>query len=539
MLKHLIIQDFAIIKNCEVSFEEGLNIITGETGAGKSIVISAMSLALGSRADSSTIRTGSSKAIVQLLGQLNGEDISIYREITQTGKNLCKLNGEIVTLATLNKTVSQLADIHGQYDNQSLLNPEYHIELVDKYKNDEIQPLLLKVASVYEEFSEVKAKLIKLLNTERDNSRKKDFLKFELDEISKTNLVIGEDEDLESKIKFQKNGEKIFSATHTAYEALVESEYSVLNGLISIQNALKNITSYSSEIESIFNNINEAYYNLEDVSSLLHNLREQTDFNPLELDENILRLSQIDNLKKKYGETIADVLSYKESLSIKLNQIENFSEEKKSLETKLLAIKDVLWAECKNLTAKRMEVSRELETLIENELKELNFKNAKIKINITPLKQPTPLGMDNVEILISTNKGEDLKPLYKVASGGEMSRIMLAFKNVISSYDLIPTLIFDEVDSGISGITASIVGQKLKKIASQHQIICITHLPQIAALGDYNYKIEKHVDDESTFTNITQLSEDEKVLEIARLLGGATITENTIINAKELISGHN
>lgn len=538
MLKHLAIRDFAIIKDCEVSFNSGLNIITGETGAGKSIVIEAMSLALGSRADSSTVRTGASKATVQLLAELDGEEITVLREISQSGKNLCKLNGELVTLAALNSAVFRLADIHGQYDNQSLLNPEYHIELIDKYKSDEIKPLLNTVAQLYEEFSNTKSKLIRLLNNERENARKKDFWIFEAEEIDKANLSPGEDEELTDRINFQKNGEKIFSACNSSYEAMSESEFSVLGGLTYIENSLRSVSDCSSQLQDAFNKINEAYYILEDVSSTLRELRERTDFDPMELDSNILRLAQIDNLKKKYGGSIEDILLYRDSLRKNIAETENFGEDKKILEAELLHLKDLLWSECEKLTQKRIEIAQELELLIEKELGELNFKNADIKIEITPIKSPTPTGMDNVEILISTNKGESLKPLYKVASGGEMSRIMLAFKNVISSYDLIPTLIFDEVDSGISGITASIVGKKLKKISKQHQIICITHLPQIAAMGDYNYKIEKHVEDDSTFTDIILLSEDEKVIEIARLLGGTTVTDNTVLSAKELISNN-
>ena len=536
MINHISIKNFAIIENTEVSFFEGLNIITGETGAGKSIVIEAISLALGSRADSSYVRTGTDKATIQLVATLDGEDIVITREISATGKNLCKLNGEIVTLAQINKVASKLADIHGQYDNQSLLNPEYHIELLDAYKNDITLPLKEEVSNVFAEFSACKNKLSKLLSTEKENARQLDFYKFEAEEIEKANLIVGEDKELEERISVLQNSEKIYDNLAKSYSSMYEESPSVMDGLNFAVKSIDEISEYSSELASLSEEFTDTYYRLEEICRNLRSLKDSVVFSPDELDEAIARLNLIDGLKKKYGDSIEEILEYQAKLQEKLSIIENFDEEKISLMRKLKELKDKLTEVCTRLSEQRKANALELEQSIQKELHDLNFKDSIVKIDIQPLSEPTENGIDKVEILITTNKGEPLKPLYKVASGGEMSRIMLAFKNIISSYDIIPTLIFDEIDNGISGITASIVGKKLKEIAGARQILCITHLPQIAACGEHNYRIFKESDESKTFTTVEELNDNQTIDEIARLLGGATITDVTLASARELIA---
>lgn len=536
MINHISIKNFAIIENTEVDFFEGLNIITGETGAGKSIVIEAISLALGSRADSSYVRTGSNKAIIQLAATLDDEDIVITREISSAGKNLCKLNGEIVTLAQLNQVASRLADIHGQYDNQSLLNPDYHIVLLDAYRNDIVQPLKSKVAALYEEFSACRNKLHKLLSTEKENARKLDFYKFEAEEIEKANLIIGEDSELQEKIAILQNSEKIFDNLNRSYAALYDESPSVMDGLNFAVKSIDEVSQYSSDLYALSEEFSDTYYKLEEMCRNLRNLKDSVVFSPSELDEAIARLNVIDGLKKKYGDTIEEILEYQDKLAANLSAIENFDEQKLALMKQLKELKNQLTESCRLLTKQRKTNALELAKAIEKELHDLNFKDSIVKIDIQPLSEPSENGMDKVEILITTNKGEPLKPLYKVASGGEMSRIMLAFKNIISSYDSIPTLIFDEIDNGISGITASIVGKKLKEIAGARQILCITHLPQIAACGQHNYRIHKETDECKTFTTVDMLDERSTVDEIARLLGGSMITDVTLESARELIA---
>ena len=537
MINHISIKNFAIIENTEVDFENGLNIITGETGSGKSIVIEAISLALGSRADTSAIRTGTDKAVVQLLGTLDGEEIVITREVSSSGKNLCKLNGEIVTLAQLNKVCTRLADIHGQYDNQSLLNPDYHQVLLDTYKTDLISPAKEQVACIYERFSKCRSELASLLSLEKENARKKDFYQYEVAEIDKADLIPGEDDELTDRISLLQNSEKIFANIEKSYAVMAGEAPSVLDGMGSAVRAVEEISVFSKDLEALSQEFSDIYYRLQDLCSELRSVKDGITFSPSELDSAIARMDLIDNLKKKYGNTISEILEYRDNIASQLSLIENFDDVKLKLEKELIVLKKELISACAVLTSVRREVAAELESKIQKELVDLNFHDARISISIEPLSVPTAEGLDKVEILISTNKGEPLKPLYKIASGGEMSRIMLAFKNIISSYDMIPTLIFDEIDNGISGITASIVGRKLKEISREHQILCITHLPQIAACGNYNYRIYKESDDEKTFTTVEKLTDEEKVSEIARLLGGTNITETTLQSARELIAG--
>lgn len=535
MIEHISIKNFATIESTEIDFKDGLNIITGETGSGKSIVIEAVSLALGSRADSSYVRTGADKAVIQLSAMLNDEEMVLTREISAAGKNLCRINGEIVTLSQLNAMASKLADIHGQYDNQSLLNPDYHIILLDSYKHDHTDKLREDTAEKYTSYIKARKELAHLLSVEKENARKLDFYKFEKAEIEKAHLLPGEDESLQERISLLQNSEKIYENINKAYQVMYEETPSVMEGLnISIK-SIEEISSCSSKISALSEEFNDVYYRLEDICHQLGDLRESITFSPGELDEAILRMDLIENLKKKYGSSIEEILEYQEKLQKQLSIAENMDDEKHRLMLSLKESKQQLIQSCSLLSEKRKEKALELEAAIQTELIDLNFKDAQVKISVEQLSEPTESGMDKVEIFITTNRGESLKPLAKIVSGGEMSRIMLAFKNIISSYDMIPTLIFDEIDNGISGITASIVGRKLREISKNHQIICITHLPQIAACGDNNFKIYKDSDDTSTFTHVESLSNQQKVEEIARLLGGTSITQSTINTAKELI----
>ncbi|MEY8365622.1 DNA repair protein RecN [Anaerovoracaceae bacterium 41-7] len=535
MINHISIQNFAIIENTEIDFEEGLNIITGETGSGKSIVIEAISLALGSRADSAFVRHGAQKAVVQLAGELYGEDIVITREVSAAGKNLCKLNGQLVTLGELSETCRRLADIHGQYDNQSLLNPDNHIKLVDSFHGEQITPIKEAYQVAYASYQDTKSRLTKLLSAEQDNLKKLDFYRFEQSEIENAHLTPGEDESLSERISILQNSEKIFDAIETAYGLLSDGDRDVLSSMGTGLHALQSISEYSKEIQTLTEEFADIYYRLEDLSSELRRIRDDVTFSPEELDDSITRISQIDGLKKKYGSTIEEILTYYDTISEELNQIENFDDVKAQLQAEADAAYKALSEKAAQLTEVRKASAKELETAIESELHDLNFGSAKLSIDFQCSETFGPDGNDDVEFLISTNKGEPLKPLVKIASGGEISRIMLAIKNITGTYDNIPTMIFDEIDAGISGITASIVGRKLHQIAKNHQIICITHLPQIAASGDTHYRIYKEETDSNTFTTVEKLSDTETIDEIARLLGGENITETTRKSAVELM----
>ncbi|MEG0829049.1 MAG: DNA repair protein RecN [Anaerovoracaceae bacterium] len=536
MISHISIKDFAIIQNVELDFYEGLNVITGETGAGKSIVIQAISLALGSRADTAFVRSGAKKAVIQLVGTHNEQEYVITREVSSSGKNLCKMNGEIVTLAHLNTICKKLADIHGQYDHQSLLNPDYHIQLVDLYQKDTISPIKEKVSNIYLQYKDISAKLANIISDAAENQKQKEFMKFQLLDITNANLIVGEDDLLAEKISVLQNSEKIYANLANAYELSSGDTYPTLVGMKKSLDLVEEVSNYSKNFSDIHQQLSEIYYTYEDLVSQIRQARDEISFSPEELNQSIDRMEVIDSLKRKHGGSLETIIAYSQELEQKLNAVENIDQIKEDLiKLKENCEKDLKSASME-LTGLRKESALKLEKKVLEELTQLNFQHAQLSIKIDQQKEYSQRGMDTVEFMISANKGENLKPLSKIASGGEMSRIMLAFKKIIGDYDEIPTMIFDEIDSGISGITASIVGKKLLQIAQNHQIICITHLPQIAAFGQHNYKIEKEIHDEMTFTTVTEINEDEKVEEIGRLLGGLNITSTTLQSAKELIN---
>lgn len=536
MIRHISIRNFAIIEKADIDFHNGLNIITGETGAGKSIMIEAVSLALGSRADTAFVRSGKNKAVIQMIADYRDQEYIITREISAAGKNLCKINDEIVTLAALNELCRKLADIHGQYDHQSLLNPEYHIKLVDLYKKETIEPAKEKVSLLYSQYAGLKAKLRKLAEQAGKNRREKDFMEYEFRELENANLRIGEDTELEEEIELLQNSEMIYENLSKAYMISSEDEYSALTALKTASDLIGETSSYSGELEELSKRISELYYEFEDCCSSIRECRDKAVFSPEALDSAIARIEIINKLKNKYGKSVEELLKYKDELDEKLSVIEDSDNIQAKLEKELLKCEQALSIACGRLSEARKQSAAELEKKITAELNQLNFSNALLSIDFRCSEVFSETGCDIVEFMISTNKGEPLKPLVKIASGGEMSRIMLAFKKIIGDYDEIPTMIFDEIDSGISGIAASVVGRKLTEIAQTHQIICITHLPQIAAFGNHNYKIEKNSDESMTFTTILPLSENEKIREIARLLGGVNITETTVKSAEELIN---
>ncbi len=531
MITHLSIRNFAIIEDVSVDFDDGLNIITGETGAGKSIVIEAVSLALGARADTTYIRTGCDKATVQLVAELDGEEYIISRELSASGRNICRINAEIVPLSEVSSLCSKIADIHGQYDHQSLLDPSNHIRLIDNYREAEILPLKKEVSESYSEYSKISRELNDLISNEEERRRKKDFMAFELDEITKADLKSGEDEELAERISILENSEKIYENLEKSYMISSEDALSSLNGLLS---SIESISSFSDTYKAFGEQISEYYYGLQDLTTEIRREKDSLTFSPEELNECISRLDVLENLKRKYGKDIEGLLSYADELAAEIGKAENSDAMKDKLQKDLEEAEKKLVSASEKLSSFRRETASVLEKRIIDELNSLNFAEARLS-TVFRKTEYTASGIDDVEFLISTNRGEDLKPLAKVASGGEMSRIMLAIKAITAEYDDIPTMIFDEIDAGISGVTASVVARKLKAISHNRQIICITHLPQIAAAGKYNYMIEKSVKEDSTFTDIRKLDYSGKIEEIARLLGGDNITPTTLRSAKELI----
>lgn len=559
MLNRLSIQDFAIIETLSLDFHQGFHIVTGETGAGKSILIEAISLALGSRADTTLIRSGCAKATVELsvsvedamIDQMLIENdlepeaiLHIFREIQAGGKSLCRINGSPVSVTFLNRLCKRIADIHGQYDHQSLLDPDNHIHLVDDYDKMSIAPSKDAVASRYRQLSATKRLIAELKDGAAARERMLDFKRFELDEIEKAQIQPEEDLQLEQRLQILKNLELISQSLSEAYRLIYEDSDAAIDRLRKSSKRMEEIAPYSDEYAILRTSLDECYYRLEDMQNELRNMRDAIDSSSETMDPIIERLDLLDKLKRKHGGSLEKVLQYRDSLRIDLQDIERKDLALIDLESELTEHADALKQSCDLLTAARKQAATRLEKEIERELKELNFKDAAFTIAFhEPSEGSGPIysedGADRIEFLLVTNLGESPKPLARIASGGEISRIMLAIKTILGDYDRIPTLIFDEIDSGISGITASIVGKKLKGIAEKHQVICITHLPQIAAYSDRHYQIYKEANNDRVTTKISLLDPAAKRVEIARLLGGMTITETTLRNAEELIAQSN
>ena len=549
MISHISIKDFAIIRDLELDLHPGLNVITGETGAGKSIIIEAISMALGSRADTDYIRTGAEKASITLTADMEGLDVQeilddagvpaddplvLRREISAGKKSLCRVNGTIVPLSFLGKLCRRVADIHGQYDTQTLLNPEGHVDVLDLYGDDELRNVSHMVSGFYTDLTHTKAALDSLRRKLADSERQKDLMRYELQEIEDSCLQEGEDGTLEEEIRLMQNSEDIYQKLSQVYDAVYDSDDSASGRLGACLSALESISSYSKDLADAAQQFSDAYYALDDLGRDLRRLRDGVSFSPEELNEKMERLDLIDRLKRKYGGSLEAVFAYRDKAQRELQTIENADAELEDLESKKKLYQEQYETAAARLSVLRKRTAKTLEQEVDRELADLNFADAALSVSIEDAPAGEK-GSDRVEFLIRTNKGEAFKPLAKIASGGELSRIMLAMKRIIGDLDRIPTMIFDEIDAGISGATAGVVGEKLRSISEDHQIVCITHLPQIAALGDHHYRIEKTSDGISTYPPVGPLSGDERGEELARLLSGTTVTDSARQQAKELL----
>ncbi|MDR1778822.1 MAG: DNA repair protein RecN [Clostridiales Family XIII bacterium] len=539
MISHIRIQDFAIIQEIDAEFHDGLSVITGETGAGKSIIIEAVSLALGGRADRQFVRTGKEKARIQVVA--DQPETVISREISAAGKSLCLIDGQIVPLKDLETATRRLADIHGQYDQQNLLYPERHIEIIDAFGAKHIEPAKTRVAEKYAAYETVKKQLAQLKADANASEREKDFLRFEIREIDAAKADAGEYEELTEQVKIQQHSEQIFRALSEATGALSDGERPAVEALAEARGSLSAVAGISRELAALHEELGNLYYALEEQASAIRRMLEGVDFSPRSLDENIARLDLLDRLTAKYGAKgdIDAMLKHRDAAAEKLSRIEFSAEEMEKLAGDLARRTEELAAESAILSKLRRKAGEALVSAITAELTQLNFSDAKLDILFTGEPDDpacfTESGTDKAEFLISANKGQPMLPIARSASGGELSRIMLAFKAVIAEFDRTPTLIFDEIDTGISGVTASVVGEKLLQMAAHRQIICITHLPQIAALAAHHYRIEKSSDEAATYTTLREIQGEERVQDIARLLGGKNITQATLQTARELL----
>ena len=555
MLLELHIENFLLIVEEKVSFLPGFNVLSGETGAGKSIIIDALSLALGSKSNKNFVRRGKDKADIQatflieendrIKGMLtehgiNTEDdlLILNREIFGTGKSISRINGRIIPLSFIKQIGNQLLDIHGQHEHQSLLYSENHLNMLDLYGSKDIERALKDVAVKFDRLSEIKSMLNSLDVDFKERERKIDLLKFQINEIEAAKLQDNEDEEVTRNFELLKNSKDIYGIVYESQKALTsdyEDNPSILNLISDVNTKLNEVSKYDKKLEVFAQELNEVYFRLEDISTELRHYGEGLTFHEQLLVEYEDRLDIINNLKRKYGNNIIDINDYCESLKKQLNDLENSAQRIEDLQKEYSEIEEQYLVNAEKLSEARGIKALELQKLLMDELKDLNFNNAEFKIQFAKSSSYHKNGIDDIEFLISTNPGELLKPLAKIASGGEISRIMLAIKRILADLDAIPTLIFDEIDTGISGLTANIVGEKIAMIAKTHQTLCITHLPQIAVMADHHLFIEKTVVDGTTITTIDALDDQHKKMEISRLIGGSKITDLTIKAAEEML----
>lgn len=554
MLSRLHIENIAVIERADIEFGPGLNVLTGETGAGKSIIIDSINLILGERSSRESIRTGAKNASVsalftgisdsvksklQELGFEADEDdaLLIQREVFSDGKNNCRINGRPATVSMLKEIGAFLINIHGQHENQTLLSSDKHIEYIDEF--GELVALRDNYRVVYNKILDLRSKIEELNIDEAQKARKIDLLTYQINEIEKANLIPGEEEELISRRSFYVNSEKIAQSLQSAYDALngVEDVRGSLELLNSAAASLQAAAKYFPEIESLYSKIEEMSYILADSTAEIRSYLDQLEYDPDELDQIESRLDQIHHLSRKYGNSVEEILAFLGNAKAELEKIE-FSEQQlielnKELENTISLAEDLVG----KLSLERQKAAERFSKGVKDELVFLDMPNVEFCVHQQEVDLK-PNGKDFIEFLISTNVGEPPKPLTKIASGGELSRIMLSIKNVLSNKDDIDTLIFDEIDNGISGKAAQKVGQKLRQVANGRQVICVTHLAQIAALAHDHLLIEKKVDKERTFTSVRHLDFEGRKYELARIMGGEHITPIILQSAEEMLNGN-
>ncbi|WP_314729711.1 DNA repair protein RecN [Peptostreptococcus stomatis] len=552
MIKELYMKNCALIEELRVDFGSKLNILTGETGSGKSIVLEGLNLCLGGKYDRSFLRKDCDRGLVELLIYTDNQKVEdllneysipysdkellVSRSIFEDGKSTTKLNGRSIRLADLRTIMMTIVDIHSQHQNQALYNRDVHLEFLDLYGKDSLKDIKSKYDASYKKYTDIKSKILELNDnmTERELEREVDLLKYQIDEIEKANLDVDEYEILKVKYKKYSNQDKINTAILTSYDLLKSGDLGVEDRIGKSLSALGPVADYDIVLEDFVEGLENIMYQLEDLDASMRSYIDKNEYNPQILEEIQLRMDFINTMKRKYGDKIEDILDYKIEMKQRLYNIENREERKLALLKEQGKIEEDLEKIGGELTSSRMKVANLLEESLLKELESLNMKNTKFKVIFNKVGY-TSSGCDDVEYYVSFNLGENLNPLNKVASGGEMSRFMLAFKKILSDVDKIETMIFDEIDTGISGRAAQVVGEKLAEMAKHKQLICITHLPQIAAFADDHYYIEKNVENERTFTSIRNLSYQDRQEEIARLISGKIITEKTLEHSHEMI----
>lgn len=549
MLSLLHIENIAVIESADISFDQGFNILTGETGAGKSIVIDAISAILGERAYRDMIRTGAGRASVRAVftdvpefawfaenGVEYDPETIIQREIYLDGKNVCRVNGTLVTVSILRKLGIQLINIHGQHDSASLFDENNHLQFLDDFAVN--GNLRLQYSTAYETVAKLRREIDSLTMDESEKLRRMETLRFQIEEITKAELEAGEDDALEARRKLLQNAEKLASGMNDAVETVYGGEdtdgAAVL--LAQAERSLARIAKYDDSIAALHDKIADLMYQVQDAAEELKDARDDLAYSSDVLEQIESRLDVIHRLRRKYGASCVDILDYLERAKQELDEIEFSDDHLERLKGKLSKAEKAAWSAADALRVNRMKTAVELSSRILTELAQLDMPRVQFKCEFTELEL-TPNGADAVAFYMSANAGEALKPLSKVASGGELARIMLAMKNVLAEQDQIATLIFDEVDTGVSGRAAQKVAEKLRSVARNKQVLCVTHLPQLAALANTHLLIAKAERDGRTFTTVTPLDIEGRKRELARIIGGTNITETTLKSAEEMLRG--
>ena len=548
MLSVLHIENIAVIEQAEILFEGGFNVLTGETGAGKSIVIDAISAILGERTYRDVIRTGASRAFVSAIFtnipqydwfsenqvEFDPQELQVQREIYADGRNVCRVNGRPVSVASLKKLGGRLINIHGQHDSQQLFDEENHLTYLDAFARDEQE--LEAYQQAFSAMQSVQREIQKLSMDESEKLRLVETLTFQIEEIRAANLVSGEEEQLKERRKVLQNAEKLSDALRMADEALYGGDSSDgAAGLLSnAEHALSRVSTIGADMQTLHQKISDLMYSVQDAADELRAMRDDLSYSEGELEEIEERLDAIHKLKRKYGASVEDVLAYLAKSEQRLDEIEFASDRIETLKKREAELQKETIRQGEILREKRFSAAQAMEFRICDELRQLDMPKIRFVCEFTP-QQPMQTGLDSVRFLMSANVGENLKPLSKVASGGELARIMLAMKQVLAQQDGVPTLIFDEVDAGVSGRAAQKVAYKLWTVSKGRQVLCVTHLPQIAAMADAEYTVEKRVENERTYTSVLHLDESGRKQELARLIGGSMITETTIAGAAELL----
>ncbi|MCG1263160.1 DNA repair protein RecN [Staphylococcus epidermidis] len=557
MLQTLSIKQFAIIDELDINFSDGLTVMSGETGSGKSIIIDAIGQLIGMRASSDYVRHGEKKAIIEgifdideskdaikilesLAIDVDEDFLLVKREIFSSGKSICRINNQTVTLQDLRKVMQELLDIHGQHETQSLLKQKYHLQLLDDYADNQYSDLLNQYQLSYKQYKNKRKELEELESADQALLQRLDLMKFQLEELTEASLKEGEVDQLESDIKRIQNSEKLNLALNNAHQVLTD-ENAIPDRLYELSNYLQTINDIVPEkFVRLKEDIDQFYYILEDAKHEIYDEMANTEFDEQVLNEYESRMNLLNNLKRKYGKDITELIGYQSKLADEIDKIENYEQSTSQLREEIKTLYNEVIDIGKKLSQERRRVARELRDHIVSEIQNLQMKDANLEISFKPLDEPTIEGIEFVEFLISPNRGEPLKSLNKIASGGELSRIMLALKSIFVKSRGQTAILFDEVDSGVSGQAAQKMAEKMRDIAQYIQVICISHLPQVASMSDHHLLISKASNADRTTTQVKELKDENKIDEIARMISGASVTELTRENAKEMIKqNHN